>query len=116
MFRNNKNLEDRTLNFSENIINLVNRLPKNIVNNNLINQLIRSGTSIGANYHEACEAKSSKDFIHKIKISKKEAKEATYWLKLILISNKNFKEEIIKLGKESVELTKIFSSISSKFK
>jgi four helix bundle protein len=116
MSRNNKNLEDRTLAFSENILNLADRLPKNIVNKNSINQLIKSGTSIGANYREACEAESSKDFIHKIKISKKEAKESTYWLKLLLKSNKNFENEIICLGKEAVELIKIFSAISNKFK
>jgi four helix bundle protein len=113
---NNRNLLERTLKFSEDIIELVNKLPKNVVNNSLAKQLVDAGTSIGANYREACEAESSKDFVHKMKVSKKEAKETTYWLKLLLKSNLNLRESIIRLGKESVELTKIFSSIVSKFK
>ena len=113
---NNKNLLERTLKFSENIIELVNKLPRTIVNNSLLKQLIGAATSIGANYREACEAESSKDFVHKIKISKKECQETTYLLKLLLKPNPRFKKEIIKLGRESIELIKIFSSIVSKFK
>jgi len=112
----NKFLLDKTLKFSENIIHLVNKLPKNTVNNIFIRQLVRSATSIGANYREACEAESSKDFVHKIKISIKEARETKYWLKLLFKANPHFSEKIVKLGKESVEFVKIFSSIVSKFK
>ncbi len=71
---------------------------------------------MGANYREACEAESSKDFVHKIRVVLKEARETKYWLKLLLENNPALSEEIIKLGKECVELIKIFSSIVSKFK
>ena len=116
MRERNKLLLERTLKFSENTIQLVNKLPKNIINKPLIHQLIKSATSIGANYREACEAESRKDFIHKLKIVMKEARETKYWLKLLLKTNPNFEKEIIVLGKESVEFLKIFSSIISKFK
>jgi four helix bundle protein len=112
----NKDLLDRTLKFSKEILKLARKLPKNIVNQPLIKQLVKAGTSVGANYREACEAESSKDFIHKIRISKKEAREAKYWLKLLLETNADFEEEIISLSKEATEFVKIFSSIVSKFK
>ena len=78
--------------------------------------LIKAGTSIGANYREACEAESSKDFIHKIAVSKKEARETKYLLKLLLKTNPSFQNDIITLGKEANELVKIFASIIKKFK
>lgn len=112
----NKFLLNKTLGFSEATIQLTSELPKNIVNAPLISQLIKSATSIGANYREACEAESSKDFVHKIKISIKEARETKYWLKLLLKTNSSFEKQIIYLGKESIEFVKIFSSIISKFK
>lgn len=112
----NKILLERTLRFAEEILELANRLPKTIVNQNLIRQLIKAGTSIGANYREACEAESSKDFVHKISISKKEARETKYWLKLLLKTNPNFRNTIVSLGKEANEFVKIFSSIIKKFK
>ncbi len=71
---------------------------------------------MGANYREACEAESSKDFVHKIRVVLKEARETKYWLKLLLKNNPQLSDEIIKLGKECAELIKIFSSIVSKFK
>ena len=112
----NKNLLDRTLKFAEDILALAQKLPKNIVNNPLILQIIKAGTSIGANYREACEAESSKDFIHKIKIAKKEARESKYWLKLLPKVNPNFRDQIVPLGQEVEEFVKIFASIVSKFK
>lgn len=110
-----KELLSRTFRFSEQIINLSRTLPKNEVNSPLIRQVIRSGTSVGSNYREACEAESGRDFVHKIRISKKEARETRYWLRLLLVSNPKFAGNIIPLGKESAELLKIFASISSKF-
>ena len=81
-------------------------------------QLIRSSGSAGANYIEANESLSDKDFIFRTKICRKEAKESCYWLRLILETNDNFAEE--ETGKillqESIELKKIFSSIISKSK
>lgn len=111
-----KTLENRTKHFSLQLIKAVGELPRNTANEILIKQAIRSATSIGANYREACEAESSKDFVHKIKISKKEAKETEYWLDLLLLSNNILSKELTILLKEVNEFVKIFSSISSKFK
>ena len=112
----NSDLLNRTLFFSEGLIRLVRKLPRGLSNREILRQLIRSGTSVGANYREACEAESSRDFVHKIQIAKKEARETKYWLKLLLSSNPDHSEEIIKLGKESAELVKILASIVMKFR
>ena len=104
-------LEERTMKFSENIINFVKNLPKDLINKTLIVQLVRSGTSIGANYSEASEANSKKDFINKIAIAKKETKETKYWLRLIAYSLSGFKTEARKLWKEAQELNLIFAAI-----
>lgn len=109
-------LEDRTLQFSKRVIHLCQKLPKNIVNNVLVNQLLRSATSVGANYIEANEALSKKDFCHRAKICRKEAKETVYWLNLIIESDLLWKEKIQPLLTESIELKKIFSSIVEKSK
>lgn len=109
-------LLERTLQFSENLINLINKLPRNSANLIIFNQIIRSGTSVGANYREACEAESAKDFVHKIRISKKEAKESIYWFELLIRTNPKFKNELSNLLEEVIEFTKIFAKISSKFK
>ena len=116
MKKYNENLLRRTLTFSENLIDLLKKLPKNLINLEISKQVFRSGASVGANYREACEAESSRDFVHKIKVVKKEARETKYWLKLLLKNNPELSEDIIKLGKECAELIKIFSSIVSKFK
>ncbi|MDP2971109.1 MAG: four helix bundle protein [Deltaproteobacteria bacterium] len=107
-------LEKRTLEFSKNVIRLCKQLPKNVINNELIGQLIRASGSIGANYREANDALSKKDFKHRIKITRKEAKEAHYWLELLIEANPEFKEKIDILLKEALELKKIFSSIVDK--
>jgi len=112
----NQKLLDRTLKFAEDVLVLAQDLPKNIINNRLVLQLMDAGTSVGANYREACEAESSKDFVHKIKISKKEARESKYWLKLLLKTNLDFRNRIVPLKEEAGELVKIFASIVSKFK
>lgn len=108
----NYNLEDRTIKFSEEIIKFVKRLKKDIINIPLISQLVRSATSIGANYCEANGASSKKDFKNKIYICKKEAKETKYWLQIIARANGDYKEECRKLWKEAQELTLIFSKIT----
>ena len=112
----NQKLLERTLEFAKKILVLAQGIPKNSLNRPLIVQLIRAGTSVGANYREACEAESAKDFVHKIKIAKKESREAKYWLKLLLELNPDLKKEINALKKEAVEFTKIFATIVSKFK
>ena len=76
-------LEERVGRFAENIIDLIKKVRINITNKNIIEQLIRSATSIGANYFEANGSSSKRDFINKIAISKKEAIETQYWLRLL---------------------------------
>lgn len=110
------NLEERTLRFSKEIIRFIKKLPKNTVNLPLIDQLIRSATSIGANYREANETETKKDFINRIRIAKKEAKETIYWLELIIAANPEFKENINPLLEEAKELIKILGSIYEKTK
>ncbi len=105
------NLEERTLQFSKRIIKLCKFLPKDNINYSLINQIIRSGTSVGANYREANETETIKDFQYRIRISKKEAKETHYWLELIVESNPSLENKISLLLNESNELVKIFATI-----
>ena len=104
-------LEERTARFGENVIDFVKTLPQDRVNNELISQIIRSSTSIGANYMEADGAESKKDFWHKIAICKKESKETKHWLRMIAHANPGKKDECKKLWNEARELTLIFSSI-----
>src|SRR3989344_6690890 len=110
-FENKYDLEDRTTKFSNELIVFCKDCPKNEITNPLINQLIRCGTSIGANYREANGASSKKDFQNKIFICKKEAKETLYWLELIerTFDEERQKERARKLWKEAKELTLIFS-------
>ena len=109
-----RELEDRTLKFSKDIINLCNKLPKNIINLEIIKQIIRSACSIGANYREANESLGKKDFAHRLRIARKEAKETTYWLEILLESNSRAKQEIEKLLDEVQQLRNILSAIISK--
>ena len=104
-------LEQRTKKLSKNIIILMLKLPITPVNRRMIEQVVASGGSIGANYCEANEAESKKDFIHKIGICKKEIKETRYWLDLISTANPNYKISLGILIKETHELLMIFSKI-----
>ena len=105
------NLEERTVKFSENIIDLLKSIRLNSINKSIVNQLARSATSVGANYCEANGASSKKDFKNKIHICKKEIKETKYWLQLLAKTNNDKKKEIKDLWKEAQELTLIFSKI-----
>lgn len=107
-------LEDRTLNFTKKVVDLVKQLPKNSVNFEFISQVIRSSGSIGANYREANEALGKKDFYMRIRICRKEAKETKYWLELISYNNLILNPEIEPLINESVEFVKIFSAMVNK--
>jgi four helix bundle protein len=107
-------LEKRTLEFSKIIIRLCNKLNKTVVNIELIKQIIRSGSSVGANYREANEALGRKDFAHRMRIVRKEAKETSYWLDLIVEANPDFEPDINLLKQECQELRNIFSSIINK--
>ena len=104
-------LEERTARFGEDIIGFAKAIPKNTVTVPLIRQLVRAGTSIGANYCEADGAESKRDFKHKIAICKKEAKETKHWLRMIVKAEPSLKEKAKVLWKEAQELTLIFSSI-----
>jgi four helix bundle protein len=104
-------LEKRTTNFAEEIIVFCRLIKKDEINRPMINQLIRSGTSIGANYCEANNACSKKDFQNKIFICKKEAQETRYWLKILVKANPEKNEEIKVLFKECQELLMIFQKI-----
>ena len=90
-------LEQRTAQFGEAIIELVKTFPKDPINNTLISQIVRAGTSIGANYMEADGAESRKDFQHKISICKKEAKETKHWLRMIAKANPSRQDDCQKL-------------------
>jgi four helix bundle protein len=107
-------LEERTAKFGIMIIKFANTIPRNPVNNPLINQIVRSGTSIGANYMEADGAASKKDFQHKIAICRKETKETKHWLRMIAYANPDSLKESRILWREAQELTLIFSSILRK--
>lgn len=109
-------LEDRTAKFTANVIVFINVCPKTMVNIELTKQLIRSAGSVGANYIEANEALSRKDFGMRAKICRKEAKESRYWLKLIEVSGDEIEKRRQDLVNESTELLKIFSSIVEKSK
>ena len=104
-------LEERTAQFGEAIIELVKTFPQDSINSPLINQIVRAATSIGASYMEADGAESKKDFRHKISICKKEANETKHWLRMIAKANLSRRDECQKLLKEAQELSLIFSSI-----
>lgn len=111
-------LEERTFQFAKNVRIWTKSLLRTIQNIEDIKQVTRSSGSVGANYIEANESFSKKDFAFRIKICRKEAKESAYWLRLILETNENIPNE--KDGQllllESIELKKIFSSIEGKTK
>jgi len=109
-------LEERTLEFAKKVLRLVQKLGKNTVNFKLSDQLVRSGTSVGANCREANETETKKDFLFRIRICRKEAKETDYWLELLLEANSDSKKEILGLQKEAREFVKIFAAIASKVK
>lgn len=111
---NKYDLAKRTSDFSEKLLEFVKILPLTILNKNIISQVLRSGTSIGANYMEADGAESRKDFEHKIAICRKEAKETIYWMILLQKTSAFKQEEIDWLTQESRELSLIFSSILNK--
>ena len=105
-------LEERTAAFAGKIIELCKKAPKNIVTIPIITQLVKSGTSIGANYCEANGASSKRDFKNKIFICKKESKETKYWLRILTKAENSLEEECKKLWHEAQEFTLIFSKIA----
>ena len=109
-------LEDRTLVFSKNFIKFLFTVPKNVINNNLVNQASRSGTSMGANYREANETTTKKDFAFRVRICRKEAKETLYWLELLEDANPSLSSQIKPFKQETLEFVKIFAAIILKSK
>lgn len=107
-------LEERTLEFAKQIIRLCKLLPNNTVNFKLIDQIIRSAGSVGANYREANDSLGKKDFKHRLRISRKEAKETIFWLELILEANLDQKEKICLLIDECSQIRNILSAIIKK--
>ena len=103
-------LKNRTKQFALLIIKLVDDLPNTKAGITVGNQIIRSGTSVGANYRTACRARSNADFISKITIVEEECDESLFWLELILESKLLKKERLTDLIKEADELTAIFTA------
>jgi len=110
------NLEERTAKFGEEIIRFCKNMPKNEITKPIINQLIKCGTSVGANYSEADDAESKVDFRHKIGICKKESRECKHFLRMSAVAVPEMKDRARILWKEAQELNLIFNSIYNKVK
>lgn len=107
------NLEERTSQFGADVISFCRNIKEDNITKSLINQVVRSATSVGANYREANGASSKKDFKNKIHICQKEAKETQHWLHMIVTAMPSKKTEAQKLWKECKEFTLIFGKIVS---
>lgn len=108
---NKYDLEERTLKFSIMLIETLKKIPRTIYNSKAITQCTSSGTSVGANYREANGAESQKDFIHKIRIAYKEARETVYWLKILIRIHSNDKDFGLSLSlNEADQLVRIFAT------
>ena len=107
-------LEKRSTEFAKQIIRFCRNLPRDPINNRLIGQAVGSAGSIGANYREANDALGKRDFIHRLKIARREAKEIIHWLELLNEANPSSILSIGELVREAVELKNILSSIISK--
>jgi len=113
MINNEKyNLEERTAKFGEKVIQFCRNVALTDIIRPLVIQLIRSATSIGANYMEANGASSKKDFLNKICICKKEARETKHWLRMLNTALLEKKQDLSGLWQEAQELTLIFSKIA----
>jgi len=104
-------LEERTAKFGENIILFCKSIPIDTVSQPLINQLVKSATSIGANYMEANQVSSKRDFKNKIRICLKEANETKHWLRMLSVARKDKKIECMDLWDEAHQFVLIFSKI-----
>lgn len=100
-------ISQRFLKYGVNIINLIRKIKKGDIEKHISIQLLRSATSAGANYEEACGAQSKADFIHKLQIVLKEIKESLYWIKLIKESEILIDTDLDKLINETVQLSNI---------
>ncbi|MEA2107544.1 MAG: four helix bundle protein [Bacteroidota bacterium] len=110
-------LEERTFQFAKRVRLYTKKLPKNIANIEDRKQVVRASGSVGANYIEANESLSKKDFLMRVKICRKEATESAFFLRLIIETNSpEFEKEGLELQDEAIQLKKIFSSIIEKSK
>ena len=109
-------LEDRTALFGEKIISFCKQISQDAITRPLITQLIRSATSIGANYCEADDADSKKDFRHKIAIVKKECRESKHFIRMVIVAVPELNQEAKLLWQEAKELHLIFNAIYKKVK
>jgi four helix bundle protein len=107
-------LAERTARFGEAIIRFAKKVPKNVVTIPLVDQMVRSGTSVGANYCEADDAVSKKEFRCKIGTCKKEARETKHWLRMVVAAEECTRDEARLLWQEAKELHLIFASIYRK--
>ncbi len=113
MNQKTEELLKRTFRFSVDTLKFLNTIPNSTVNKVIVYQLAKSGSSVGANYEEAQAAESKDDFIHKIGIVSKEARESKFWLRVLieLLKEENQQKQIKILLEESEQLCKIFTSI-----
>lgn len=109
-----RDLEERTTEFAKRGIRLCKVLPKDAVNRRLVDQIVRSSGSIGANYREANEALTKKDLLFRLRIARKETKETQHWLELIEEANQELGERMRDLFEEVIALRNIFSAIITK--
>ena len=107
-------LEERTAVFGEDVIEFAKTIPVNGITRSLMDQLVRSGTSVGANYAEADDAESKKDFRHKIGLCRKEARETKHWLRMIAKAQPELRDKAKPLWQEAKELHLIFAAIMRK--
>lgn len=109
-------LADRTFSFAKRVMAFTRLLPRSLENSIVLRQVIRSATSVGANYLEANESLSKKDFVHRIRIARKEARETEYWLRLLELDHDPLHKERDCLQDEARQLVKIMHSIYEKSK
>ena len=110
----NFDLEKRTTEFAKRTVKLCRALPKDSINNRLTGQAVGSAGSVGANYREANDALGKKDFLLRLRIARKEAKEVLHWLELIEEANPEFVPRMRELKQEAKELKNILSAIITK--
>ncbi|MEW5718665.1 MAG: four helix bundle protein [Chloroflexota bacterium] len=109
-----RDIQKRTFDFGVRVVKMLDRLPRTLAAVELGRQVLRSGTSVGANVQEADAAESRKDFIHKMGIARKEAQETRYWLAIIRTAILLNDVEVEALWKESDELSRILAAIVNK--
>ncbi len=109
-------LEERTAKFGEDVVRFCRKIPHDPITRPLITQLVKAGTSVGANYCEADDAESKQDFRHKIGICKKESRESKHFIRMIVVAAPELKAEARPLWQEAKELNLIFNTIYKKLR